>query len=63
MAERLPLPERRIARDALRNAGYSARATDAILKGGWKLAVGETQAELDETNQKLADLRQSIQKS
>lgn len=57
MSERLPtLPERRVAREALRNAGLSSRQADALLRGGWSALVGAAAAEAAELQDKLAEL-------
>jgi hypothetical protein len=56
MAERLPnLPERKVVKAALRGCGLSDRQAKALL-ANWHLLVGESEAEVEELRDQLADL-------
>lgn len=56
------LPERRVVRAALRTV-LSDRQTRALLLRGWSALVGETQAELDELREELAEIHNRFSKS
>ena len=55
------LPERKAVKDALRSLGLSNRQVDAVLRGGWRALVGESQAEAAELRDKLAELQAALQ--
>lgn len=54
------LPDRKIVKDALREAGLSSRQVDALLRRGWSALVGASEAESAELRDQLAALRQSF---
>lgn len=54
------LPDRKVVKGALRQAGLSSRQVDALLRHGWAGVIGATQAEADELRDQLAALRQSF---
>ena len=54
------IPERRDVKAALRGLGMSSRQVNALLRTGWQGLVGETQAELAELREQLAELKQRI---
>jgi 3-oxoacyl-(acyl-carrier-protein) synthase len=51
------LPDRKVVKGALRQAGLSSRQVDALLRHGWSALVGETQAETIELREQLDALR------
>ncbi len=51
------LPDRKVVKGALRQAGLSSRQVDALLRHGWRALVGETQAEAVELREQLDALR------
>ena len=53
-------PDRKTVKVALRGAGLSSRQVDALLRGGWRALVGDSQAESDELRDRLARLEQLV---
>ena len=54
------IAERKELKAALREKGLSVRQADALLRGGYKLLVGETEAENQELRERLAELTQKL---
>ena len=50
------ITERKVLKAALTQAGLSARQADALLRGGYKLLIGETEAENQELKERLEEL-------
>ena len=50
------IAERKVLKAALTQAGLSARQADALLRGGYKLLIGETEAENQELKERLEEL-------
>ena len=68
MTEQVPnndraLPERKRIKEALRGTGLSVRQVDALLRGGWRLLVGDTQAEADELRDTLEAFKRRLETS
>jgi len=55
------IPPRETVKQALREAGLSARQTRAILRGGWRELVGEAEAERDELREVIAELTSKVE--
>ena len=55
------IPPRETVKQALREAGLSVRQTRAILRGGWRELVGESEAERDELREVIADLTAKVE--
>ena len=54
------ITERKVLKQALQEKGLSARQADALLRGGYKVLVGETEAENQELRERLAELWQKV---
>ena len=54
------ITERKELKAALQEKGLSARQADALLRGGYKVLVGETEAENQELRERLAELWQKV---
>lgn len=60
MHEDREIPERKAIKTALRELGLSVRQSDALLRGGYKLLVGETKAENQDLRDQLETLAAKI---
>ena len=52
--------ERKAVKDALRSAGMSVRAVDALLRGGWAAVVGPEAAETDVLRDRISQLESML---
>ena len=53
-------PNRKTARQALREVGFSSRQVDALFRSGWRALVGEKDAEIAELEEAVDALSERL---